>query len=61
MLHMEYSSPSVITLVYGFTSLYKKIDFIQWHTAEDMIAFVFKSTLLVFSLELKLWLLFVEN
>jgi len=29
MLHMGYSSPSVIALVYHFTSLYKKVDSIQ--------------------------------
>ena len=44
MLHMGYLSPSVIALVYNFTSLYKKIWF---HPGGDMIAFVFKSTRLV--------------
>jgi len=44
MLHMGYLSPSVIALVYNFTSLYKNIWF---HPGGDMIAFVFKSTRLV--------------
>ena len=44
MLHMGYSSPSVIALDYDFTFLYKKVDSIQWHTGGDMIAFVSEST-----------------
>jgi len=47
MLHIGYSSPSVIALVYEFTLLYKKIDSIQWHTGGDMIALVSESTRLV--------------
>jgi len=47
MLHMGYSSASVIALVYEFTLLYKKIDSIQWHTGGDMTAFVSESTHLV--------------
>ena len=47
MLHMGYSSPTVIALVYEFTLLYKKIDSIQWHTGGDMIVFVSESTRLV--------------
>jgi len=47
MLHMGYSSPSVIALVYDFTFLYKKFDSIQWHTGGDMIAFVSEITRLV--------------
>ena len=44
MLHMGYSSPSVIALVYDT----KKNDSIQLHTGGDIIAFVFESTRLVF-------------
>ena len=48
MLHMGYSSPSVKALVYDFTPpSTKKIDSIQWHTGEDIIAFVSESTRLV--------------
>ena len=46
MLHMGYSSPSVIALVYEFTFLYIFYS-IQWHTGGDMIAFVSESTRLV--------------
>jgi len=37
----------VIALVYDFTFLYKKCGSIQWHTGEDMIAYVSESTHLV--------------
>jgi len=48
MVHMGYSSSSVIAQVYDFTFLYnKKNDSVQWHTGEDMIAFVSESTRLV--------------
>jgi len=55
MLHMGYLSPSVIALVYDFSSLYKKIDSIQWHTGEDMIVFVSESTRLVY------WLYYLNH
>ena len=51
MLHMGYSSPSVIALDYDFPFLYKKIDSIQWHTGGDMIAFISESTRLVSSVK----------
>ena len=47
MLHMGYSSASVIALVYEFTLYKKKFDSIQWHTGGDMTAFVSESTHLV--------------
>jgi len=37
MLHIGYSSPSVIALDYDFTFLYKKIDSIQWHMGETWL------------------------
>ena len=49
MLHMGYSSASMIARVYEFTLLYKKIDSIQWHTGGDMTAFVSESTHLVYN------------
>jgi len=47
MLHMGYSSPFVIALVYDITSLYKKIRFHPVTYGGDMIAFVSESTHLV--------------
>jgi len=48
MLHMGYSSPSVIALVYDFTFLYKKNNWFHPVTyGGDMIAFVSESTRLV--------------
>jgi len=48
MLHMGYSSPSVIALVYILPSSTKIFDSIQWHTGGDMIAFISECTRLVF-------------
>jgi len=47
MLHMGYSSPSVIALVHDFTFLHKKMSFHPVTYGGDMIAFVFESTRLV--------------
>jgi len=47
MLHMEYSSPSLIALDYDFPFLYKKKKIPSSDIGGDMIAFVSESTLLV--------------
>jgi len=47
MLHMGYSSPSVIALDYDFTFLYKKKLSPSSDIGGDMIAFVSESTRLV--------------
>jgi len=47
MLHIGYSSPSVIALIYDFTFLYKKNGFHPVTFGGDMIAFVSESTRLV--------------